>query len=193
MADEQLARYSRPTRAGGRNPGPGGEMSVLLCVDPGLRGCGCAVFADGALVRAAYVPSPEQSARGPVAWLAMSEAVTVWYGQLVRFPSELLLEVMRIYPRSDQQKGDPNDLLELNGVQGAIAANIKPERLLGYFPHDWKGSIPKDKLAKRIRLALTETERNNIISVGAKDHNTIDAIGIGLHRLGRLNRRVIAR
>jgi hypothetical protein len=165
---------------------------ILLCIDPGLRGCGCAMFADGALVRATYVPSPEQSARGPAAWLAMAMAVVDWHGHPTN-PSELLLEVMRIYPRSDQQKGDPNDLLELNGVQGAIAAFFVADRTVGYFPHDWKGSIPKGKLAKRIRIALTENERNNIISVGAKDHNTIDAIGIGLHRLGRLNRRVIAR
>jgi hypothetical protein len=43
---------------------------------------------------------------------------------------------------------------------------------------------------QRVKDALTDDEAACIVHVGAKDHNTYDAIGIGLAQLGRINRRL---
>jgi hypothetical protein len=40
----------------------------------------------------------------------------------------------------------------------------------------------------RVLGRLSEEELSKIEHVGAKDHNTYDAIGIGLHHLGRLRK-----
>lgn len=158
---------------------------ILLCVDPGLRGCGCALFDEGKLVWASYVVSPVVSGRGPVAHVAMARAVHQKAVLAKAWPAALMVEFPRVYP--GMPKTDPNDLLDLAGVAGALGALIKP---LGHvFPSDWKGQVPKKVMNERVLLALQKDEIESIETHGAKDHNTLDAVGIGLHHYGRINRK----
>ncbi len=155
----------------------------MLAIDPGLRACGCAYFVDGRLSRAELVKNPEKKARGPGAHHQMANAVGQWIFTLR--PSTriaLVLEYPRIYPKASQQKGDPNDLLELAGVDGALVSWIIPDTVQHYFPAEWKGQVPKPIMLERIRAKLTSIERGNCYS---QDHNTFDGIGIGLYFLGR--------
>lgn len=125
----------------------------------------------------------------------MARAVAAWWFDFYDyFPDNLFLEFPVIYPGSQGRKGDPNDLLDLAGVDGAIAALLEPTtELTMYLPSQWKGSVDADVMTERIRNALSDSERNCIVTAGAKDHNTLDAVGIGLYRFGRLTRKVYPR
>lgn len=159
---------------------------MIIAIDPGLRHCGVALGEESPmrlLKRAELVLNPEQVERGPRAWVAMCRSVLQWAGPYGT-THQLIIEVPRIYPRSDQRKGDLNDLLELAGVVGAIATQWASVKF--YYPAQWKGQVPKKIMTERIRKQLRPVELENIISVGAKDHNTLDAVGIFLHSVGRL-------
>ncbi len=166
-------------------------MNWTLCVDPGLRGCGAAVFHGPTLIRAAYVPNPAKTGRGSSVHRSMANAVAEWFG-IYQFPTQLLLEFPRIYPGMPDI--DVNDLLDLAGVDGALAATFRATPSVShYFPSEWKGNVDKGVMTKRIRSRLTPQEESVIVSVGSKDHNTLDAVGIGLFRFGRLHERKIFR
>ncbi len=160
----------------------------LICVDPGLRGCGVAEFEGYDLKRAAYVKNPVETGRGYAAHQAMGTAVGLWRGS----PTKALIEHPRIYPSAAQQKGDLNDLLDVVAVGAAIAAYIP--NVVTVFPADWKGNVPKDAMTERIRRAITDEERARIEKCPANlMHNVLDAIGIGLWKLGRINKKGIYR
>ena len=162
----------------------------MLCVDPGLRGCGVAEFLGGTLVRAAYVKNTLASGRGYKAHAGMSQEIYYWVGAPV--VDLFLIEMPRIYPGLAQQKGDPNDLLDIAGVGGAIAGIFEEYGIESVFPSDWKGQVPADMMTERIKRALTQEEKAKAEKCAASlAHNMWDACGIGLHRLGRLNKKVL--
>lgn len=168
---------------------------MILCIDPGLRGLGVAVFDEGKLVRAAYVRNPVTKGVGYRAHAKLARATADWLAtELQLMPiamKRVIIELPRIYPGSAQQKGDPNDLLDLVGVGGAFAALCHPDAVEHRYPSDWKGQVPKEVMTKRIREALDIHEHAAVRSVGEKDHNTFDAVGIGLAFLGRLHKRQV--
>lgn len=169
----------------------------LVTVDPGLRGCGVAVFNKGVLLEAQYVKNPNEKDRGPVAHAMMAEAILKQLPNGYEYMA-MAVEFPRIYPGLSDI--DLNDLLDVAGVASAFvsAAAWYPDSslMLGsarfVYPSEWKGTIKKKIMTERIQNSLTESERGLIKSVGSKDHNTIDAVGIGLHFLGRLNKKVYA-
>jgi hypothetical protein len=140
----------------------------VICIDPGVKACGWAVF-EGALLLEARYETPH--------WVCnkgcqRGEAVAI--------------EMPRIYPGSGQQKGDLNDLLNLATVVGQVERACRFGSLERIYPSQWKGQVPKKIMTARILSKLTPVELSRIVRVGAKDHNTIDAIGIGLWKAGRL-------
>lgn len=140
---------------------------MILAVDPGVKACGMAWFTDdGKLYRAEYLPAACCTSGG--------------------IPTELVIEMPRIYPGSGQQKGDLNDLLNLAMIVGQVVswANAPTSRIV--YPAQWKGQVPKKVMTNRILTKLSVEESAAIVRVGAKDHNTIDAVGIGLWHFGRL-------
>mgnify|MGYP000665018398 CR=1 FL=1 len=168
---------------------------LFLTVDPGLRGCGCAIFKDGVLFRAAYVFNSDKEGRGPTSHSHMATEVHRWVGrQLPPLPDmerlHVFVEFPRVYPHSDQQKGDLNDLLDVAGVASAVAAAFFPAQIKHFYPQEWKGTIKKAVMTERIKKSLNSGEQMKVEKAGSKDHNTYDAAGIGLHVLGRLNRKV---
>lgn len=156
---------------------------MLCAIDPGLRHCGVALFGNDSLLRSATVVNSPAVGRGPAAWNQMALAVAHWVAGFLA-----VIEVPRIYPRGDQRKGDLNDLLEVAGVVGAIAG--RAHNVIGVYPADWKGQVPKNVMNKRVLGLLSAAERSRITSF---DHNALDAVGIGLHHLGRLNRKRVFR
>ncbi len=162
----------------------------MLCVDPGLRGCGVAFFRAGTLIRAGYVTSSAIEGRGYAAHKAMARALVDAYGYVGL--SRLVIEHPRIYPGAAQQKGDLNDLLDLVGVGAAVAANYPVTEVETLFPSDWKGNVPKEVMTARISRAIANEERAGIEKCYASlTHNVLDAIGIGLFKLGRINKKSI--
>ena len=140
-------------------------MSFLYAIDPGVHMCGIAVFDDTRLISAFYGKLPEDGNYSTC---------------------ELIIEMPRIYPGSGQQKGDLNDLLNLAAVVGHNEALFSALRSRRVFPAQWKGQVPKKAMNQRILKRLSLFEAARIQSAGAKSHNVIDAVGIGLFACGRL-------
>ncbi len=169
---------------------------TLIAVDPGLRGSGLAIYRGGVLHHAEYVKNPDEFNRGPVAHSSMADRlyhVAYMPHSDVR-NTHLIVEFPQIY--SGPGKGaDPNDLLDIAGVASAtvqvFTECILSANLRWVKPFEWKGNIKKQIMTDRILASLTDGERAVIVSSGSKDHNTVDAAGLGLHQLGRLNRRIL--
>lgn len=134
----------------------------------------------------------------------------------------LAMEWPQVYSAKQRGRKDPNDLLPLAALEGALIATLDPLMETGascelYQPHSWKGSKKANPTARWILekledkekaqiqdldaflVALAEAERKTAetgkqVDVNHPAHNTIDGVGVGLHYLGRLGRtRVIAR
>ena len=152
---------------------------MLVAVDPGVHACGVAVFLRGGqLERAAYVTC---AGGGPV---AVAGEVRDWFGSLVA--DRIVIERPQVYiPRL--MKGDPNDLINLAMVVGALLATLHgPGETV--LPASWKGQVPKDIMVNRIKKRLAPEELARAMLPKTKDlqHNVFDAIGIGLWAVGRL-------
>lgn len=158
----------------------------LLTVDPGLRGCGVALFRDGRLVWAKYVLNLERTDRGGDCFRGMAFAVENEARHAGYEGSErVLVELPQVY-QSKHQKGDQDDILQLAGVVGALCMALPPSRTVR--PREWKGTIAKEVMTRRILSRLDTDEDAAILRKSeALDHNIIDAVGIGLWYLGRLN------
>lgn len=155
-------------------------MIRTLAVDPGIRGCGVSFFLDESLHFAVYVKNTYVSGNGPAEARAVAQAVAQWPADV------LVLEYPRIYP-GPRQRGDPNDLLPLAGVVCALAALYPRAQIVRYFPRDWKGTVDPDVMIRRVQGRLTPEETARVVlPCQSLQHNTWDAVGIGLKAVGRL-------
>lgn len=178
----------------------------LISVDPGIGGCSWARFEGGRLLacgmaRVKAEGSIPTRAAEAVAALRAATGYEVTLRHVVEWP-----QVYREGHRGDAggrgRDADPNDLLGLAAIAGAIAAHVNVETIR---PADWKGNLPKPKrgqpyvVATRVASRLEGAERlawdQGYASVPQSlRHNVADAVGIGLHALGRFERkRVYAR
>lgn len=177
-------------------------MSFLLSIDPGIRGVGAALFDDGVLLVAEYVKNPEKKGGGPREALALARVVDEWCTAITSSRvHHLVLEWPQTYG-GRSAKGDTNDLFALAAVDGAIAGRVGAQTIDHLVPHDWKGSIGKPKpgsvyvIESRVRAQLSSLELPRVRWPNAVKltFDVTDAIGIGLHALGRFApRRVFAR
>jgi hypothetical protein len=163
-------------------------LSTVLAIDPGLRGCGLAVYVSGRLVEARYVKSSEKSARGAEAWCAMAQAVGDVAPPQV---DTLVVECPQVY-RGPLQKGDPSDLIELAGVDGAIVGKfiLRAQDFVSYLPRDWKGQVPKDIHHARVEAALSKEEKACMsLPAASLAHNVWDAVALGLFHVKKVKER----
>lgn len=176
-------------------------MSVLS-VDPGLRRSGCALFSSsGQLLAAALVlgeseASTDRAKERAVVYRTMAEAVFAWsrreaaaVGGSVDF---LAIEFPAVRKRGSQREEkqgvDPNDIVRLAAVVGAICVAVEAPATV-WLPEDWKGQVPKPIHNERALARLSPEELARVpLRPRAKDidHNIADAIAIGLHFAGRL-------
>jgi hypothetical protein len=180
--------------------------SFILAVDPGIRGCGLAIFqqvgtSEHVLHRAAYVASHASKGNqtGEAIMMAKNAAEWLWSSEIARL-TQIAVEWPRVYAtrlRKGEMDGvDPNDLIALSAVDAALATRLaKP--VYSYYPSDWKGQMTKEACRHRIRDRLSTDEYIVLLAADkeagkGKAHNVYDAVGIGLHHTGRLApRRVI--
>ena len=95
--------------------------------------------------------------------------------------ARVVIETPVLYAKKRKQHADVMRLLDVVNAMKTTAKNSA-----GVFPSAWKGQVPKKIHGERILNELRDFERAAIID--DKNHNTIDAIGIGLWLLGRLGR-----
>lgn len=171
-------------------------MSTLLAIDPGLRYPAAALFVDGVLKIASRVKVPGANHKVELGQrtLNVAKLIHVWAQKacvmyvepLTLNPDELIIEWPRCYRR---MKGDPADLFPLAGVGMALAGMLMVPVSAPTAP-EWIGNLPKttsgnplDSIrAQRIWSKLSEAERATVVL----SHDSLDACGLGLFRLGRL-------
>ena len=162
---------------------------MILAIDPGLRHFGAALFDGVTLARAALIRNPIKTGNDLAVGFAACEALIRWLGDRTVIGSihTVIVEIPRVYPAANQ-KGDQNDLIALAGVAYALAcAVVSAEKRVRYFPREWKGTIDGDTMVKRIEARLSAQEQAAIETCPASlRHNVIDAIGIGLKYVDRL-------
>lgn len=141
----------------------------MICIDPG-KDCGWARFSATRLVSCGL-------------W-----DVNILPPTDFAYDREYVIERPTIYPRS---RARPNDIVTLALTAGRIAAVLGWGETSWVLPKTWKGTLDGDLMHVRIIKALTDNERRvyftetDSLAEGLR-HNVADAIGIGLHRLGRL-------
>jgi len=167
---------------------------VILYIDPGLRACGCALFAGGRLV-AAGLPAGSKDASTdtphgrPFLWSTMASAVAEWCrgrGEITGVVIELPQVRKREHQRAAKKGTDPNDLIQLAAVVAAISDRFRDSASVGggvraFLPEEWKGTIPKKIHHERALARLDAAELAAIPQLASsKLHNVLDAVALGL-------------
>jgi hypothetical protein len=98
-----------------------------------------------------------------------------------------IIEKPMVYPG---EKTDPQDLVTLAIRVGEWKQYIfhKYDSVAELVvPPTWKGSVPKEIHNRRTLSVLTESEQGRLPKTksGKPDHNMLDAVGLGLWKLGR--------
>lgn len=177
-------------------------MKTALSIDPGIRGCGVAVWREGILAGASYVKSAAREGNGPGECVAMAKSILTGISAIGLPNDTLIVEWPQTYG-GRAGKGDANDLFALAGIGSALAALLQDVRLAYFRPHDWKGGLEKPKsvsesypIVSMCERRLHPEERANIyLPTNRKLQLDVwDAVGIGLKHFGRFEPvRVYAR
>lgn len=176
------------------------KQQQVVTLDPGVRGCGLAVWDSGALVTAVYLPSPERvKVRGACA-IAMAQALALWLMDHTWCEAVVEWPVQRNTAALRARRSDVSDLL---GVASACALVLS---LSGPVhtptPEEWKGGVPKHIHTARViggalaadrlprvkgyrssapgQLSALDLDRIEWTKRRDLNHNIVDAIGIGV-------------
>ncbi len=177
-------------------------MTTLVAFDPGLRYPAVAIFHNGKLIHASRVKldPATTSTKLPTGQRCLAVAKQVsnyFYGIVATHPAMQATDVLvtewpKVY-RAGKSKGDPADLMPLAAIGIGLAAILKPRQVESPTAAEWIGGLPKattgDPLMSprgiRIWSRLDDGEKANVVV----SHDSLDSVGIGLHYLGRLERR----
>lgn len=151
----------------------------LISIDPGKSGLGWASFFDSRLIGAGIFEN--------ITDLHKFNYIFVDFLK-TREPRIVVVEVPQIYQQR-HWKGDPNDLVDVAVIVGVVvaaaSAYTKPQLVK---PHSWKGNRPK-ATDNMYTLSLLKPDELKVVEdcgvSKSKLHNVIDAVGIGLWKLGR--------
>lgn len=179
---------------------------MILAVDPSIRSTGVALFSthgtEQRLVACARITMPSEDVDDVERWRAMAARLRRWvvvasglnpaheddgnrYGLAVE---RIVTERPQVYQReAGKTKGDPNGLLHMVGVIGALAASFSTVPVTSYKPREWKGQLPVDTLVRRVCGRLSPEELALVPMRGkVRDPDVGHAVGVGLFYLGRL-------
>jgi len=155
-----------------------GATAMILCLDPGAKNAGCALFENGELTTAWL-------ARGEN-WCETADDVMSLMPVNAVLVQTVVIERMQIY--KDTPVPHANDCITLSLMAGRGTGYFSGCNVVEYRPNTWKGGVKKHIMTKRIQSKLSQDEINRI-DMPAKSlaHNVWDAVGIGLyHTRGRL-------
>lgn len=189
-------------------------MIITLGIDPATHGTAASLFFDHKLVAAGYAPNPvkdgDPARRAASSALAAFKLWEKWDHELrhdsyIQQPHNLVMELPPIYQPGKGNKGDQNDIVvPLAMVDGALAALFPNSTTHCYKPSAWKGQTTKPKnvaeevvdgkiyvIKARVADRLTPEERARVDWTASVEHSwdVADAIGVGMHHLGRFARK----
>ena len=178
-------KYTPPTGAG---------PHVLATIDPAGDGGGLAlgsveVTPDGVVATLSGACRVSGYANPRAAAVGVGLAI----GHVPNARKRLAVVVERPKKRRDQRaKHRAVELLQ--DVLTSIKRRIKPAVWVGYYPEQWKASVPKEIHHRRAWVVLTDAERE-VPALWALNpdgphyqHDTADAIALWLWAVGRLGR-----
>jgi len=89
------------------------------------------------------------------------------------------------FPQVHRDTPNPNDIIKLSAACGAYSSILQAAGFTVQWisPREWKGNVPKPIMFKRILAKVREEEYSKIDK--PKNHNVIDAVGIGLWLIKR--------
>lgn len=179
-------------------------MRRAISIDPGLNWVSFAIWEleTGLLMRAGLVKCEyEVGTERAEKWRLMALAVDEELGLSNGLAEEtrLILEIPQVYDqtKNKDKKGharDPNDLIDLAGVLGAIVGRCDENTTVEWspVPRDWKGQIPKHVTQQRVDGRLQEGETETIEwPIASLKHNVYDALHLGIVYLEREGLREI--
>lgn len=167
-------------------------MGTLLAIDGSIRCVGVALFVDDTL---AWTDKAQWGTRSTKTNLG-ERAATLAY-ELDREIRTSVDAIAYEWPQAYADGKNPNDLFGILAVSGHLVANnvVIGGVVRSYLPREWTGNIPKTvggKLPKNpqssprgIKIAARLRWAELGIFNSAETHDEVDAIGIGLHHLGR--------
>jgi hypothetical protein len=148
------------------------KPNTIIAIDPG-KDLGWAVIREGKLSKAGLVKSDLEHLEAKFVRAVPEYAFDV-----------AVIEIPQVYQQTFW-KGDPNDLISVALTAGVVVAALsrRGTKIELVKPHAWKGTRPKD-VDNKFTEGLLSTEE--AAALGKKrNHNILDAIGIGLWRAGR--------
>lgn len=152
----------------------------IICIDPGTRLCGVALFVDGRIVGADVIQSTKGSRiDDTVAGRAHDMA-----RQLLAINDYIELAVVErpvIYPDSRERD---NDIVDLAVTAGVLAGAFDCELCMP-TPRQWKGSVPKAIHNSRTRDACPAADKLISQIRSTLRNHAWDAVGLGLWYLGK--------
>lgn len=164
-------------------------------IDCGIRYIGISVFKDASLEHCGLLESRNSSEFEAEVLHGLIEALKAWEG-LQYLSTKELLRVTIEYPEQYAHSPVPRSSVQgLAYTAGGLSLFFKERfnsEIKLIYPKEWKGQVPKDIFLGRIKSRMSEKELMVLDSCSlpkSKEHNVVDAIGIGLYSLGRLKRR----
>ena len=160
---------------------------VLVSIDPGVYSCAVAAW---------FAPTSPLEVPGGTLYRAgittpcdapeTARAVLELIASFGCSSAPVCVEVPVKYATRRSTHKDVDRMLE---VVAEIKRAYPRDKFFGVSPFAWKGNTPKEIQAARILSALTKAEHDAITwPRKSLRHNVVDAIGIGLWRVGRLGR-----
>ena len=162
----------------------------VLAVDPSLSATGVALVIPYGMTHVLSAASLVKG--GKTTDMLADRCRGVVHGimlSLVGVADVVVIERPRINVATHGSKADPDDLIKLAILCGAIAHAFSERGTTVMFvkPDAWKGQAPKDITTARAvaRLSDAEMARVQLPSAASLQHNVWDAVGIGLWAVGR--------
>tara|TARA_Y100000592_G_scaffold75329_1_gene117632 strand:- start:1335 stop:1808 length:474 start_codon:yes stop_codon:yes gene_type:complete len=153
----------------------------LLSIDSGFREFGWAAFFGGELVCAGLGINAGGPPRQPVNFADTFVPI------LERFEWNSAKAVIE-FPKNRISTQNVDALLKLASSCGAFTSLLQAAgfEVEWVYPHEWKGMVPKHIMCKRILDKVTPSEYDVIDR--PRNHNVLDAVGVGLWKSQRLRR-----
>lgn len=160
-------------------------MGRMIAFDPSTRFTGWAAFTRGLLWDCGLIKAKGFDEMLDRTKSFCSQGSTLYQGSLGS-NSFAIIEKPQIYTRI-KAKGDPNQMILLALIAGHIGALFNKREFI--TPNHWKGSVDKEVMCARVRSRWMNDDERALLAAKripkSYINNTLDAIGIGLHHLGR--------
>ena len=158
---------------------------MILTIDPGTKHAGVACwfeYQNSYLLHHAFLAvCANSSLEASVMSMPHACCPAGWpHAARGHWLDQVVVELPQVYTR-DKSKGNPNDLIKVAAVAGALLKGILADRQMFVLPAEWKGNAPKEVTENRCRVDLSAEELDRVeLPAKSLQHNVWDAIGIGL-------------